>query len=76
MNKIYIEPEGTQLVCINDTAYPFISIGKTYITQEEHNITGDKACIVVNDDNHWASLRRDRFITLQEYREQQINKLI
>lgn len=76
MNKIYIEPEGTQLVCINDAAYPFISIGKTYITQEEHNITGDKACIVVNDDNHWASLRRDRFITLQEYRDQQINKLI
>jgi len=77
MNKrIYTEPEGTQLVCINSDAYIAITIGKTYITQEEHNITGDKACIVVNDDNHWASLRRDRFITLQEYRDQQINKLI
>lgn len=30
MNRIYIEPEGTQLVCINSDAYIAITIGKTY----------------------------------------------
>jgi len=73
------ELEGTILVCIDDEAYDKtkITYGKQYVLDDiytTNNISNN--CVVIDNDGNRASLNRDRFITLEQWREKQLDKLL
>jgi hypothetical protein len=75
--EMEFELEGTILVCINDEGYDtsLITYGQQYVLDETFT-SNEYSCIVLNNKNERASLNRSRFITLEEWREQQLDKLI
>jgi len=75
--ELEFELEGTILVCINDECYDtsLITYGQQYVLDETFT-SNEYSCIVLNNKNERASLNRSRFITLEEWREQQLDKLI
>jgi hypothetical protein len=75
--EMEFEFEGTILVCINDEGYDksLITYGQQYVLDETFT-SNEYSCIVLNNKNERSSLNRSRFITLEEWREQQLDKLI
>ena len=74
--ELEYEPKGTKLICVNDLGYDqrLITYGKQYVLDE--NFTSNEfTCIVINNENNRATLNRHRFITLEQWREQQIDKI-
>ena len=81
--ELEFELEGTVLVCINDEGYDtsLITYGQQYVLDESRSLSLGynkpfTCCVVIDNKNNRANLNRDRFITLEQWREQQINKLI
>lgn len=76
--------EGTKVKCIRNTyngfkpttkmevAYPYLTVGKTY------NVLADfgPSLAIITDNGHGISLLRDLFITLEDYREKQIEIIL
>ena len=75
--ELEFELEGTILVCINDEGYDtsLITYGKQYVLDETFK-SNEYSCIVLNNRNQRASLNRNRFIKLEEWRDKQLNKLL
>ena len=75
--KIDFELEGTILVCIFDEGYDksLITYGQQYVLDEIYS-SGQNTCIVLDNNNNRATLNRNRFVTLEEWRDQQLDKLI
>jgi hypothetical protein len=65
-----------KLVCIKDSP-PYITIGKTYQLIEYENSLGDLEYYYVGDNNEEINFhyQTEKFITLEQYREQQLDKL-
>jgi hypothetical protein len=86
--QIKLELEGKILVCIDDECYDksAITYGKQYVLDETYTDNQysptkmqyylQKTCVVIDNHNRRASLNRDRFVTLEEWRDKQINKII
>lgn len=74
-----------KIVCINNTyedgnndeGYDtsLITYGQQYVLDETFT-SNEYSCIVLNNKNERASLNRSRFITLEQWRDQQLDKLI
>jgi hypothetical protein len=75
--KIDFELEGTILVCILDEGYDksLITYGQQYVLDEIYS-SGQTTCIVLDNNNNRSTLNRNRFVTLEEWRDQQLDKLI
>jgi hypothetical protein len=75
--EMNFELEGTILVCIDDEVYDksLVTYGQQYVLDETYTDC-QTTCVVIDNHNNRATLNRDRFITLEEWREQQLDKLI
>ncbi len=75
--------KGTKVKCIRNTytgfkpntkmnvAYPYLTIGKTYTVMMDFGPT----LAMIADNGHGLSLLKDLFLTLEDYREKQIEKV-
>lgn len=71
---------GDKIVCIDikgiGKSTPIaLTLYNTYIVVENNNSIGNSIS-VLNDDNEVGQYWKERFITLDKWREQQLNKLI
>lgn len=62
------------VVCIDNSECPFLTLNKTYLVCEE--LFGIEQFEIENDNNKLIYYRKSRFISLKEYRKNQIFKLI
>jgi hypothetical protein len=82
MNLTKSQLKDLKLVCIKDSP-PYITIGKTYQLIEYENSLGDLEYYYVGDNNEEINFHyqhgflgsTEKFITLEQYREQQLDKL-
>ena len=69
--------EGDKVICINDEAYAgsesYLTKNKQYII---YNHRGYEFVTVINDSNKRNSYNRNRFISIAEWREQQIKSVL
>jgi len=73
--------KGTKVKCIRNTfngsyrhgeiAFPYLTVGKTYTVVMDFGPT----LAMIADNGHGLSLGKDLFITLEDYREKQIEKI-
>jgi hypothetical protein len=75
--------KGTKVICIRNTfkgfkptskmnvAYPYLTVGKTYTVVMDFGTT----LALIADNGNGISLLRDLFLTLEDYREKQIEKI-
>jgi predicted porin len=70
--------EGTKVKCIrntfvglNDLAYPYLTVGKTYTVMMDFGPT----LAMIADNGNGVSLLKDLFLTLEDYRDKQIEKI-
>ena len=72
--------EGDKVVCIDDKydLYPHLSFPLTKYGIYEVNMTSNMGenIKIKNDNNDFLYYSASRFITLAEYREQQINSIL
>jgi hypothetical protein len=75
--EMNFELEGTILVCIDDEVYDksLVTYGQQYVLDETYTDC-QTTCVVIDNHNNRATLNRDRFITLEQWRDQQLDKLI
>lgn len=71
---------GDKIVCIDvkgiGKSKPIsLTLYNTYTVVEDNNSIGNSIS-VLNDDNEVGQYWKERFITLDKWREQQLNKLI
>lgn len=74
---------GDKIVCIDikgiGKSKPIaLTLYNTYTVVEDNNSIGNSISVlsVLNDDNEVGQYWKERFITLDKWREQQLNKLI
>lgn len=74
---------GDKIVCIDikgiGKSKPIaLTLYNTYTVVEDNNSIGNSISVlsVLNDDNEVGQYWKERFITLDTWREQQLNKLI
>lgn len=72
--------QGTKVKCVRNTfdsfpsnglAYPYLTIGKTYIVRADFGPT----VAIIADNGQGLSLLKELFITLEDYRSKQIKIL-
>ena len=76
---------GTKVKCVRNTfdgfkptekmavAYPYLTVGKTYTVLNDF---GGPTLALITDNGNGLSLLRDLFITLEEWRERQLQMII
>ncbi len=75
--------QGTKVKCISNTfdgfkslkmdvAYPYLTISKTYTVIADFG----SSLAIIADNGHGLSLLKDLFITLDDYRDKQIEKAL
>lgn len=63
-------------ICVNNTGLTRLTIGKTYtcIKYDESGIIGQ--ILVVNDRDEQVTYKKERFVTVEEYRDMLLNNLL
>lgn len=71
-----------KVICINNQSYPSLTLYKLYDVYEMinkgniNNIDPSKIIFIINDLENIYPYPKERFITLEEYREKRINAIL